>query len=126
MYCRYAVGVCNKLNYMQQIIESNIEAIQKLCVEHHIKKLYAFGSVVTEDFRPDSDVDFLYEMDYAGFDFDDLDKNPYDPFLVFFDLKEKLEKLLSKKVDLIPNQEFRNRYFNEAVAKTKIPLYISA
>ena len=111
---------------MQQILEINKEAIKKLCAEHHIKKLYAFGSVVTDKFTADSDVDLLYEMDYSGFDFNNIDQNPYDAFLVHFDLKEKLEALLSKKVDLIPNQEFKNQYFNEAVAKTKTPIYVSA
>lgn len=126
MYSRNIAWNSGNLNFMQQLIELNKEAIKKLCVEHHIKKLYAFGSVVTDNFTPESDVDLLYEMDYAGFDFNNIDQNPYDPFLVYFDLKEKLEALLSKKVDLIPNQVFKNHYFNEAVTRTKTPIYVSA
>ena len=108
---------------MQAVIENNLKNISALCREHHIKKLYVFGSAVDGGFKDDSDIDFLYEMDYRGFDFNNLDQNPYDPFLVFFDLKEKLEKLLGTKVDLIPNQNFRNKYLKESIEKSKTEIY---
>jgi predicted nucleotidyltransferase len=110
---------------MQPIIELNRERIVELCIEHHIKNLYAFGSVVNGEFTMESDVDLLYEMDYTGFDLENMD-GPYDPFIVYFDLKEKLENLFGKRVDLIPNQNFRNKYFRESVEKTKTPIYVSA
>ncbi len=111
---------------MQPIIEKNIEKIKQLCIEHHIKTLYAFGSAVSGEFTTNSDIDLLYEMDYTGFDFIDLSKNPYDPFLVYFDMKEKLENLFGKKVDLIPNQHFKNKYLQDSIGKTKTPLYVDA
>ncbi len=104
---------------MQPIIVNNIDSIKRLCREHFIKNLYAFGSAVDGDFTNDSDIDLLYEMNYTGFDFNDLENIPYDPFLVFFDLKEKLEKLFNKKIDLIPNENFKNKYFLKEVEKTK-------
>ena len=108
---------------MQPILKNNLELIRKLCKEHNIKEMYAFGSAVEGDFTNESDIDLLYEMDYAGFDFKDLKNIPYDPFLVFFDLKEKLEKLFEKKVDLIPNQNFKNKYFLNELEKTKTLIY---
>lgn len=111
---------------MQPVIEKNIETIKKLCKEHHVKNLYAFGSAVSGDFTENSDIDLIYEMDYDGFDFEKFDKNPYDPFLSYFDLKEKLEHLFGKKVDLIPNQDFRNKYLKASIEKNKTLLYVRA
>lgn len=108
---------------MQPILENNINHIKDLCEQHYIKKMYAFGSAISGDFNTESDIDLLYEMDYSGFDFDDMKNSPYNPFLVYFDLKERLEELFNKKVDLIPNQEFRNKYFAKEVEKTKTLIY---
>ena len=108
---------------MQPILKNNIDSIKTLCREHYIKKLYAFGSAISGDFTSDSDIDLLYEMDYSGFDFKDLKNIPFDPFLVYFDLKEKLEQLFHKKVDLIPNENFKNKYFLNELQKTKTLIY---
>lgn len=108
---------------MQPILKNNIEKIKRLCKEHYIKNLYAFGSAIEGDFTNDSDIDLLYEMDYSGFDFKNLKNIPYDPFLVYFDLKEKLEMLFNKKVDLIPNENFKNKYFLNELQKTKTLIY---
>lgn len=108
---------------MQPILKNNIDTIRKLCEEHYIKELYAFGSAVDGNFTNESDIDLLYEMDYSGFDFNDIKNIPYDPFLVYFDLKEKLEKLFNKKVDLIPNEDFKNKYFLNELKKTKTLIY---
>ena len=108
---------------MQPILKNNIDTIKRLCKEHFVKKLYAFGSAVEGNFTIDSDIDLLYEMDYTGFDFKDLNHIPYDPLIVHFDLKEKLEKLFNKKVDLIPNEDFKNKYFLNELQKTKTLIY---
>ena len=108
---------------MQPILEKNIDNIKELCKQHYIKKMYAFGSAVSGDFNTESDIDLLYEMDYTGFDFSNLENIPYDPSVVYFDLKGKLESLFNKKVDLIPNQEFKNKYFVKEMEKTKTLIY---
>lgn len=108
---------------MDAIIENNKQKIAALCKQHHVKKLYAFGSAVTGGFNDASDVDLLYEFDYTGFDFSNLKNIPYDPFLVFFELKELLEDLFQRKVDLIPYQDFKNKYFKDEVEKTKQLIY---
>lgn len=104
-------------------MENNRQQIMALCRQHHVKTLYAFGSAVTGEFTPESDVDLLYEFDYTGFDFNNLKTAPYNPFLVFFDLKGELEKLFNRKVDLIPYQDFKNEYFKAEVEKTKQLIY---
>lgn len=111
---------------MQAVIEKNIETIKMLCKEHHIKSLYVFGSAVQGDFTAQSDIDLLYVPDYTGFDNRKPLDNPYDPFLVYFDLKEQLEKLLGRQVDLIHDRKFKNKYLNESIGCTKTPLYVDA
>ena len=108
---------------MNKLIRDNIACIKSLCRQHHIKRLFVFGSVMTHDFNDQSDVDFLYEPDYTGFDLNDVASYPYDPFNEFFELKESLENLLGRKVDLVPNGSFRNPYFNQSVQATKQLLY---
>lgn len=111
---------------MNAIVKNNIENIAMLCKQHHVKYLYVFGSAMRTDFTENSDIDFLYEMDYSNFNFENLQQIPYDPFLTLFDLKEKLEHLLNKKVDLIPNQNFKNKYLKEAIEKNKTLIYGAA
>ena len=46
------------------------DEVADCCRRHHIRKLALFGSVLRDDFRPDSDIDVLvqYEPDYpVGF-----------------------------------------------------------
>ena len=44
-------------------IEIPREQLADFCVKHHIRKLSLFGSVLRDDFRPDSDVDVLVEFE---------------------------------------------------------------
>lgn len=110
---------------MNTILKKNIAAIKELCENHHIKNLYAFGSVTDHTFSNESDIDLLYEFDYGNFNIntDAISLIPFDPFLEFNLLKEKLEALFDRKVDLIPLQKFRNPIFQEKVEQTKTLVY---
>lgn len=110
---------------MNRILKENIEAVKELCENHHIKHLYAFGSVTDQSFSNESDIDLLYEFDYGDFNIntDPIAQIPFDPFLEFNSLKEKLEDLFGRKVDLIPLQKFRNPIFQEKVEQTKTLVY---
>ena len=48
---------------MNQPIAINKNQIVDFCIKHHIRKLSFFGSVLREDFRPESDVDVLLEFE---------------------------------------------------------------
>lgn len=39
------------------------DRVAEFCRRHHIRRLALFGSVLREDFRPDSDIDVLVEFD---------------------------------------------------------------
>lgn len=69
-----------------------LDAIAELCRKHRVRELAAFGSILREDFGPDSDVDFL-----ARFENDDL--GPWMSRLT--GLAEDLERLLGRSVDVV-------------------------
>ena len=69
-----------------------LEAIADLCRKHGVRELAAFGSILREDFGPDSDVDFL-----ARFENDDL--GPWMSRLT--GLADDLEHLLGRSVDVV-------------------------
>jgi uncharacterized protein len=108
---------------MNKIIENNRKEIFELCKKHHVKKLFAFGSVMRDDFTEKSDIDFLYEFDTSGIDFDNLDSSEYDYADNFFSLKESLETLLHRKVDLLSYKEIRNRFLRKSIDEDKQLIY---
>ena len=77
------------------------------CRRNYIHKLALFGSILRDDFRPESDIDVLVEFE-AG----------HVPGLKFFALERELSQLLGRKVDLnTPNflsPQFRGRVLAEA------------
>lgn len=82
-------------------------AIADFCRRRHIRKLALFGSVLRDDFRPDSDVDVLVEFDPA-----------HVPGLSFFAMQDELGELLDRRVDLNTfgdiSHVFRERVVREA------------
>ena len=79
------------------------ERLAGFCRSNHIRKLALFGSVLRDDFRPDSDVDVLVEFEPE-----------HVPGLRFFTLERELSEILGRKVDLnTPN--FLSPYFRGRV-----------
>ena len=88
--------------------------IERVCRLLPVKRLGLFGSALTQGFSPKSDVDVLVAFD-VNEDADLFDK--------YFDLKEQLEKIFGREVDLIVDKPFRNPIFRESVEKTRIVIY---
>lgn len=79
------------------------EQIADFCRRHHIRRLGLFGSVLTDHFRPDSDIDVLVEFEEG-----------HTPGLAFFAMEEELSNLIGRKVDL-NTPGFLSRYFRSDV-----------
>jgi predicted nucleotidyltransferase len=81
--------------------------IAEFCRERHIRRLSLFGSVLGEDFGPDSDVDVLVEFDPE-----------HVPGLEFFGMEIELSEMLGRRVDLntpeFPSPRFRSQVLAEA------------
>lgn len=88
-----------------------------------MKQLYIFGSAVNGNFDTQSDIDFLYEFDTNGIDFDKLEEAAYDYSDNFFEFKFALQNILKRKIDLIQYDSFKNPYFHESGEKTKQLIY---
>jgi len=91
-----------------------IENIKTLCIAYNIKSLYVFGSVCTENFDDNSDIDLL--VSFKPMEYGDYAEN-------YFILCEKFEKLFNRKVDLITDKSLSNPYFIYSINKTKTVLY---
>ena len=63
--------------------------IVEFCRRHHIRRLALFGSVLRDDFTPDSDVDILVEFEPGR-----------TPGLEFFTIQDELSDVLGRRVDL--------------------------
>jgi hypothetical protein len=104
---------------MHVLIENNRLKIIQLCAEHHVKELYVFGSVVRDDFRPESDIDFLVI-------YDDMIAEPKVRVANEDALKKGLSELLRKEVDLVQYARIRNKYLRYFINQEKKLLYAKA
>lgn len=92
----------------------NCHAIEVLCRKYAVRRLLLFGSAGTEQFNEaTSDIDFLVE-------FDDASVSRFD---AYFGLKEELEALFGRPVDLVSTAALENPYFAKSVARTSRELY---
>jgi len=87
------------------------DRVSDFCRRHHIRKLSLFGSVLQENFRPDSDVDVLVEFEPGQ-----------RVGLAFFAMQDELSRLLGRKVDL-NTPGFLSRYFRDRVLAEAEVLY---
>ncbi len=99
---------------LSPIISTNINQIASVCKQHHVKELYVFGSAARNEMNAESDVDFLYTM--YEFPVEESADN-------FFDLAEKLETLLGRKVDLVPEKHLINKYFIRELNETRTKIF---
>ena len=99
---------------MNAILYDNYEKIKKICSLHNVNKLYAFGSVCTENFNDKSDIDFI--VSFKPMDFGDYADT-------YFNLAEKFEALLNRPVDLITENSLYNPYFIDSINKTRTLIY---
>lgn len=96
------------------IVDLHKKQIFELCEKHEVKELYLFGSVLTDKFDNSSDIDILIQ-------FNQIDLTKY--FDNYMDLKEKLEEILKRPVDLVENQAIKNPVFRKVVDREKKLLY---
>jgi predicted nucleotidyltransferase len=102
---------------MHPLIEKNLDAIANLCRLHGVRSLEVFGSILREDFDLErSDVDVLVEFEPQA-------ANSLSNFL---DLKEALEALFGRSVDLVELRAIRNKRLRYHIEKSKSPVYAAA
>jgi len=88
--------------------------ITKLCKQYHVKTLYAFGSVLTNKFNRESDVDLIV-------DFNDIPVEDYADN--YFDFKFSLQDIFNRPIDLLEEQAIKNPYFRQHINHNKQLIY---
>lgn len=90
------------------------EKILQLCAQYHVRRFALFGSIIHDDFTPESDIDVLVEFEPGK-----------TPGYGFIRLQLELEKLLGRRVDLnTPNM--LSKYFKQEVLDEAEELYVAA
>ena len=83
---------------MSSRVPVNRQRIAEFCRSHHIRRLSLFGSVLRDDFRPDSDIDVLVTFEpgqVVG--------------LRIVDIEDELAQLLGRRVDLVSEKYLNHR-----------------
>lgn len=99
---------------VMKLIQRNIAQIVALCEKHKVESLYVFGSVLTDRFNDESDIDFVVVFDKAKVE---------DYFDNYFDFKYALEELFNRSVDLVEDQTIKNIYLRQNVDASKQLIY---
>ena len=96
------------------IISNDLDSIAEICERYGVGNVYAFGSVFTDRFTEDSDVDELVNFK----DIPILEKGE-NCWL----LEEALERLLSREIGLLTETSLSNPYFIKVMNRTKTLIY---
>ncbi len=89
--------------------------VADICRRYHVRRLDLFGSAAHGPFDADrSDLDFV--VDYM----ERPDRRTLDEY---FGLKEDLQRLFLRDVDLVERQAVRNIYFREELEETQVGVY---
>jgi len=89
------------------------DEIEDFCQRWKITEFALFGSILRDDFRPDSDVDVLVSFaEDAGWSLID-----------WVDMREELESILGREVDLVEKNALRNPFRRHTILRTKEVIY---
>ena len=103
------------MNEMSPHISIDRDAVSAFCRRYHIQRLALFGSVLRDDFTPDSDVDVLVEFQ-AG----------HVPGLDFVSIEREFSSLVQgRRVDMV-TPKFLNPRIRDQVLTSAESLYVAA
>ena len=87
-----------------KLIENNIHKIIALCKKHKVSKLFVFGSILTNRFNDNSDVDLVVSFNKA-------------------EVSDYFDNYFGREVDLLEEQTIKNPYLKKNVDATKALIY---
>ncbi len=101
---------------MDAKIEIPLDGIAEFCRKWRIRELSLFGSVLRDDFKPDSDVDVLVEFD------------PQHPWSLYdvVDMRDELKALFHRRIDLVMKGGLRNPVRRKEILDTRHVIYHAA
>lgn len=99
-----------------KLIELNMDKIVALCKKYKVAKLWVFGSILTDRFNDNSDVDFSVTFDKKNIPLLDYADN-------YLDFLSELKSLLLRDIDLVTEDSLSNPYFIKSLNSTKRLIY---
>ncbi|MBI9062920.1 MAG: nucleotidyltransferase domain-containing protein [Marinilabiliaceae bacterium] len=100
---------------MERIVTNKQKDIKAICIALKVKRLFVFGSVVSGEFREDSDIDFLISFE------DNISIEEYTNN--YFALHYQLRELFGRKIDIVTERTLSNPYFIKSINETKELIY---
>lgn len=97
-----------------ELLNKYRRALDKACSAFQVDELYAFGSVLTDKFNSESDIDFIVSF---------VSNDPIEYAENYFALKFELERIFKRKIDLLEQKAIRNKIFENLVNKKKMLVY---
>jgi len=95
-------------------LKDHIDQINRLCNTHNVRSLFAFGSVVSDKLKPESDIDLIVDID---------SEDPIDYSDNYFALKFQLEDMLNRPIDLLEAKALKNPFLKKQIDNTKVLVY---
>ncbi|UCS92196.1 nucleotidyltransferase domain-containing protein [Echinicola marina] len=100
---------------MEVQIAGHIDEFKKICKEHKVDQLYAFGSAISDRFNEKtSDIDFLVEI---------ITSDPLEKGELLLSLWDTLEGFFDRKVDLLTDQSVKNPVLRKSIEQSKQLIY---
>lgn len=83
-------------------------------MKHKVRKLFVFGSALTDRFDEQSDIDLV--VDFEGVNLADYADN-------YFDLKDALTKIFGREIDLLEDKAIHNSILRKNIDNSKLLIY---
>jgi predicted nucleotidyltransferase len=100
---------------MQSFLSNKLPELKRILQAHKVKRAYAFGSVCTGNFNPESDIDLLVKFE------DGIEPIEYSDN--YFNLLFSLQDFFKRDVDLVTEPSLKNPYFIQSLNRTKQSIY---
>jgi len=89
-------------------------SLKNLCRQNKVRTLYVFGSVLTDKFNDNSDIDLVVDID---------SNDPFEYADNYFNLKFALQDLLKRPIDLLENKAIKNPFIRKNIDSSKFLIY---
>lgn len=96
------------------LIDQHKAELDEACMNYKVEELYVFGSILTEAFDLDSDIDFVVSID---------SDDPLEYGENYFELKFELERIFQRKIDLLEQKALSNKLFMNLIDQKKRLVY---
>lgn len=87
----------------------NQSDLQEFCRRYHVRRLAIFGSALRDDFRPDSDLDFLVSFEPKA----------KISFMTLGKMKRELSLMFQRPIDLVPQEGLKPAIRDEVLSSAK-------